>query len=111
MKESFSRRAFFTGALGAAALTRGLRGESAIHASTSRVERAMELRRQAAERQARRPVPYVDVNGDEDAFAGRAGCYTKGMTRTQTGEVDAAAYESLLAALRSQDFDAFERLP
>ena len=41
----------------------------------------------------------------------RAACYTKGLPRTQFGEVDAAAYDAMLDAIKSQRHDDFERIP
>src|SRR2546429_9629043 len=48
-------------------------------------------------------------NGDEDLFSNKIGNYSKGLPHNNLGEVDLAAYNSYLAAIRSglpSDFES-----
>jgi len=50
-------------------------------------------------------------NGDEDSLPNRIACFAKGLPHNQHGEVEPAAYNALLAAIRSGRFSDFERIP
>lgn len=50
-------------------------------------------------------------NGDEAAYADFRGSFTKTLPHNQFGEVDPNAYQSLLDALDSGDFNDFEQIP
>jgi membrane-associated phospholipid phosphatase len=74
-----------------------------------RINQAYKIRVDAAK--AERDGPHDDEqdNGDEDRYHSRIGSYSKGMPHNSSGEVDAAAYASLLNALDSgspADFEA-----
>ena len=54
----------------------------------------------------------IQTNGDEYLYPSRIGNFSKTLPHDAiTGEVDPAAYNALLAALDSQDFDDFEAVP
>ncbi len=74
-----------------------------------RVEHAFRVRLQAAEAlRALSDASHV-ANGDEQSLPRRIACFTKCLPHDALGEVDAAAYDSLLAAIRSGEDQAFER--
>ncbi|NKI33931.1 vanadium-dependent haloperoxidase [Wenzhouxiangella sp. XN79A] len=51
------------------------------------------------------------VNGDDALYADYRGSFTKTLPHNAFGEVDPAAYRSLLDALESGDYDDFEAIP
>ncbi len=51
------------------------------------------------------------ANGDEALYPNRIGNYSKGLPHLSNGEVDPAAYDLLLAALRTGSPAAFEQIP
>jgi hypothetical protein len=78
---------------------------------SAKARRAFETRLAAArladpDRAARHPC-----NGDEAELAGGFACFSKALPHNALGEVDAAAYGLLLAALRSGSPVDFERIP
>ncbi len=79
--------------------------------SAPRAERVYENRLRAAEAQRAIPDSGQASNGDEESLPRRIACFTKCLPHNDLGEVDAAAYDLLLAALRSGEQDAFERIP
>lgn len=50
-------------------------------------------------------------NGDEELYPNRIGSYSKALPHQPTGEVVPAAYDALLAALRTGNPSAFEQIP
>jgi hypothetical protein len=53
-------------------------------------------------------MPLQTTNGDEDRYPNRIGSYSKGLPHSALGEVDPAAYQTLLRAVstgNAQDFD------
>jgi hypothetical protein len=80
-------------------------------AKPERIQAALKLRTEAALQQSSRPLARMRVNGDEDYLPNRIGCFTKGLTHNQYGEVEPAAYNALLAAISSGKFSDFERIP
>jgi hypothetical protein len=53
-------------------------------------------------------MPVQITNGDETRYSSRIGSYSKGLPHNSIGEVDSAAYQSLLKAVSTgnpQDFD------
>ena len=75
-----------------------------------RRERAFQIRLEAAKRAASRPMPANLGSGDEARYPNRIGSYSKALPHNQLGEVDPAAYQSLLDALESGDPADFERI-
>jgi membrane-associated phospholipid phosphatase len=76
-----------------------------------RLEQAVRLRRRAAERLERRPLPRHLANGDEEELPGRIACYSKALPHDPLGVVEPRAYGFLLAALRSGKPNDFEEIP
>jgi hypothetical protein len=117
MKRSpFTRRGFLAGTLLAAPLARSLNPftpETAESSSMldSRGEAAFNLRKQAALAQSKRPTAAMISNGDENSLPNRIACFAKGLQQNQFGEVTPAAYDALLAAIKSGKHSDFERLP
>src|SRR5215470_10876970 len=58
---------------------------------------------------ARKLVNHVD-NGDDDLYPNKIGSYTKALPHNQLGEVDPAAYATLVRARETQDPDLFEEI-
>lgn len=95
------------------------RGERARKKSASRLaaspqqrlEQSYTVRLEAAAAQRRLSFPVHVANGDEEALPHRVACFTKCLPHDELGEADAAAYSLLLAAIRSGEPDAFERVP
>ncbi len=76
---------------------------------------AKRLRVNLAQYYSSRPLRSHPTNGDEDdiKFKGRPtyiANYSKGLPHNEFGEVDFAAYKTLLAALESGDPDRFEQI-
>jgi hypothetical protein len=75
---------------------------------------AKELRIRLAQDHAARPLRHHPGNGDEESYPGANGLprylgnYSKGLKHDGNGEVDYAAYQVLLKALRSGDPDLFD---
>ncbi len=75
----------------------------------ARADQAYAIRVSCA--QSQRAIAPHPVNGDELAYASRIGSYTKGLPHNARGDVDPAAYDALLSALRSGQSADFEALP
>lgn len=123
-----SRRAFLGGVGSAAAAVAGgavglaplagaegsgpeaseLTSQPAISSGARRAAEAFQVRVAAA--RAQRSWTAHRSNGDEERFGNRIGSYSKGLPHNALGEVDRAAYRSLLVALTTGDTDDFERI-
>ncbi len=79
--------------------------------ANERAEQAYEARLRAADAQRAIPECRHLSNGDEQSFPHRIACFSKCLPHDELGEVDAAAYGFLLAAVRSGDHDDFEKIP
>ena len=75
-----------------------------------RSEQCFHIRLEAAQAERSAPVPVLATNGDESLYANRIGNFSKGLPHNQIGEVDPAAYHSLLNAIYSGDPADFERI-
>ena len=82
--------------------------EASLH--ETRASRAFRIRVEAARFQRSRPEAVQITNGDEARYPNRIGSYSKGLPHDARGEVDPAAYNSLLTALRSGRPEDFERI-
>ncbi|HSL83311.1 MAG TPA: vanadium-dependent haloperoxidase [Thermoanaerobaculia bacterium] len=69
------------------------------------------LRVHAAEDELQRPVGVHPTNGDEENFPSFIGNFHKTLPHNALGEVDPAAYQTLLAAMASGDVLDFEAVP
>src|SRR5205823_493279 len=70
---------------------------------------AYDLRKDAALAEYHLPIVSHPNNGDEDLYSNKIGNYSKGLPHNNLGEVDLAAYNSYLAAIRSglpSDFES-----
>jgi membrane-associated phospholipid phosphatase len=76
----------------------------------TRAGRSYRARVNAASFARRRPDVTQSPNGDEDRFPNRIASYTKGLPHDALGQVDPAAYQTLLTALASGLPDDFERI-
>lgn len=72
---------------------------------------AFRRRLEAAEAERDRPLPDIDVNGDEHAVRGFVAQFTKQLPHNAIGEPDAVAYQALLHAIDTADPAAFEQIP
>ena len=100
------------GVVTAGAVTAGV--EDTVVAGVSgvaRAERAYQVRTQAALNQRLKPLSEHPTNGDEARYPNRIGNFSKGLPHNSLGEVDQAAYDQLLKALRSGDPADFDQIP
>jgi hypothetical protein len=77
----------------------------------SRRERAFRIRLKTAIAERNVPVPPQVDNGDEGLYPSRIGNFSKGLAHNSIGEVDAAAYDALLAAVTSGEPADFAKIP
>jgi membrane-associated phospholipid phosphatase len=77
---------------------------------TARADESFELRVAAAKRERAVPIPDHPTNGDEQRFDNRIGNYSKGLPHNEFGEVDEAAYKTLLRAVNSGRPADFENI-
>jgi hypothetical protein len=109
------RRDFFSaigvGGIGLAlAKTAGALTTGPLNASQRR-EVALQIRQeQAIANRNSAPLTDQETNGDEESLVNKIGSYTKGLRHNAEGEVDLAAYETLIVALNSGDPRDFERI-
>jgi len=78
---------------------------------SSRRARAFRIRLKAAIAERDVPVPPQVDNGDERLYPTRIGNYSKGLAHQSNGEVEPAAYEALLTAVRSGEPEDFANIP
>src|SRR2546430_11296013 len=120
---SLSRRGFIgrVGGATAAAWTASAMGLSPLLGSKSvkaeaanilgrqRAIEAYDLRKDAALAEYHLPIVSHPNNGDEDLYSNKIRNYSKGLPHNNLGEVDLAAYNTYLAAIRSglpSDFES-----
>jgi membrane-associated phospholipid phosphatase len=80
-----------------------------VQSPVQRADTAQEIRVKAAAFERSQPLPPHLNNGDETTHLNRIGNYSKGLPHDQFGEVDPAAYNSLLQAVNTgqpADFQA-----
>lgn len=78
---------------------------------SERANRAKAIRKAAADAEKPLTVLSHPSNGDEELYSNRIGNFHKSLPHNSIGEVDPAAYNSLLAALQSGAFSDFEAVP
>ena len=76
-----------------------------------RADRAFGVRSRTAIQQRAQPLENQIANGDEPRYQNRIANFSKGLPHNRIGEVDPAAYEQLLRALRSGEMQDFEQIP
>ena len=79
--------------------------------TATRADHAYRIRHEAALNQKNRSLPLDATNGDDDLYPSRFASYSKGLPHDDRGEVDPAAYTSLLSAVRSGRPAAFSAIP
>src|SRR6184192_4434912 len=99
------------GAIGLSPLlgSKSVRAEAATVLGRQRAIEAYNLRKDAALADYHLPIVSHPNNGDEDLYSNKIGNYSKGLPHNNLGEVDLAAYNSYLAAIRSglpSDFES-----
>jgi hypothetical protein len=109
MFDAISRRGLFAGAL-VGPLANSLVGSTPASPADNRTQAALLLRQRAALLQSKRPLAAMKANGDETAIPNWAACYSKGLPQNGFGEVDPAAYKTLLTAVNSGKHADFERI-
>jgi hypothetical protein len=77
----------------------------------TRRDRAYRIRHDAARYHYDLPPTTHRTNGDEERYPTRIGSYSKALPHNDRGEVDPAAYDALLAALRSGALPDFLAVP
>jgi hypothetical protein len=87
-----------------------LADSEAAPASSNRVQHALKLRIDTAQRDARIPVPRHTTNGDQQRYPDRSASYSKGLLQDDIGVVNAAAWASFVKALRSGQNSDFEAI-
>jgi hypothetical protein len=75
-----------------------------------RADMSEQIRVAAAQTERNVPVPLHPDNGDEALYQTKVGNYSKGLPHNNIGEVDLAAYQSMLAALASGAVADFENI-
>ncbi|HXG91138.1 MAG TPA: vanadium-dependent haloperoxidase [Blastocatellia bacterium] len=75
-----------------------------------REKQAFNLRVEMARRERDLPIADHSTNGDEERFANKIANYSKGLPHNNLGEVDLAAYNSLINALSSGNPADFENI-
>ena len=78
--------------------------------SDPRVRRAFALRLDAANTNARIPVPPHTTNGDEARYPDKSGTYTKGVLQDGIGLVNPSAFQTFRNAINTGTFAAFENV-
>ena len=79
--------------------------------NNARSNEAYGRRVESAKEQRRLPDPSLDTNGDETAYPDFIGNFSKTLPHNAYGEVDPAAYRSLLRALQSGRLEDFDAVP
>ena len=114
----FKRRSFLGLAAQTAAVSvagRAARGATAVEdshggAGSDRLQTCFQIRMKAAKDDRDAGVSVQTSNGDEDRYLNRIGNFSKGLPHNATGEVDQAAYQSLLKAMSSESPEDFDRV-
>lgn len=76
----------------------------------ARTSRAYEIRMRAAEMARDRPAVTQTPNGEEALYPNRIANFTKALPHNAFGEVDPAAYDAFLGALRDGSPERFEQI-
>ena len=119
-----SRRAFLgqTAALIASGIAFTTAGPETAHAQDhesgsarqrdgqKREKQAYQIRVQAAQRERDRGVPDHTTNGDEQLYPNKIASFSKGLPHNGLGEVDLAAFATLIQAVTSGDPADFENI-
>lgn len=78
--------------------------------ASNRYMKAYKCRMDAAKMARQRPLVNHTGNGDEERYPNKIGSFTKSLPHNQLGEVDLAAYATLVRARETQDPKLFEEI-
>ncbi len=78
--------------------------------ASNRYMKAYKCRTAAAKLARERPIVFHFNNGDETLYANKIGSFTKGLPHNQLGEVDSAAYATLVRARETENPELFEQV-
>ncbi len=81
-------------------------GSSALQ----RMRKAYRCRMDAAEMASVRPLPFQIDNRDEERYSNKIGTFTKALPHNKLGEVDLAAYATVVKARQTRDPEDFEKI-
>jgi hypothetical protein len=107
-----SSAAWAAGAIGMSPLlgSSGTKAEAVTTSGRSRAVQAFEIRRNAALAEFNAPAALHTDNGDEQRYSNKIGNYSKGLPHNSLGEVELAAYNAYLNAIRSGQPSDFESI-
>ena len=111
MTQGISRRRFFAQGLFAVSAPGLPFAVPELPVENPRINKATEIRMQAAKLQSARKLVSIGSNGDEESLPDRIGCFAKGLPQSEFGEVEPYAYDALLVAMNAGTFASFERIP
>src|SRR6202795_3648511 len=83
---------------------------TASSSSSGRVQHALKLRVDAAQRDSNIPVPPHTTNGDRQRYPHRSASYSNGLLQDDIGVVNPAAWASFIKALRTGQNSDFEAI-
>jgi hypothetical protein len=118
-EHSTSRREFFTGISGAAAVTlasaavplissaEATEPKDSSDSANKRAADSFQIRLDAAQDEAGLPTPRQIANGDEQKYPNFIGSYHKGLPNNAIGEVTPSAYRAFLNAVHHATFSTF----
>jgi hypothetical protein len=78
--------------------------------SQQRRVKAFMVRVESAKQEYLAPAPPHPTNGDEERYCSKLASYSKGLIHKANGEVEPAAYQSLIHALQTGNYDDFEAI-
>jgi hypothetical protein len=105
-----SAAAYTLAAVGLGPLSGSATAESNVPPASRRVQNALKLRTDAAERDSRIPVPPHTTNGDKQRYPDHSASYSKGLLQDDIGVVNPAAWTSFVKALHSGQNSDFEAI-
>jgi hypothetical protein len=74
------------------------------------VQKAYQVRVEAAKNQLEFGIPSHPTNGDEERYSNKIATDTRGLPHDERGEVQIEAYNSFIKALTTQNPDDFEKI-
>jgi membrane-associated phospholipid phosphatase len=107
-----SSAAWAAGAIGLSPLlgSSGTKAEAATAFGRIRAVEAFEIRKNAALAEFNAPAALHANNGDEQRYSNKIGNYSKALPHNSLGEVDLAAYNAYLNAIRTGQPSDFENI-
>jgi hypothetical protein len=84
--------------------------DTRVQPTSGRVQHALNLRIETAQRDSQIPVPPHTTNGDTERYPDHSASYSKGLLQDDIGVVDPAAWASFVKALSSGQNSDFEAI-